>query len=68
MTELMELYKADREAAKEKIRNMDAGRLAAELDDTLQFDVFKMNNIDWMKMPNMQLYRTIVQELVNRAR
>ena len=68
MTTLMELYRTDREAAKEKIRNMDAGRLAAELDDTLQFDVFKMNNIDWMKMPNMQLYRTIVQELVNRAR
>lgn len=68
MTTLMELYKTDREAAMEKIRTWDAGRLAAELDDTLQIDVFKMGNIEWMTMKDMQLYRAIVQELVNRAR
>lgn len=68
MTELFELYKNDREAARKKIQSMDAALLAAELDDTLQFDVFRISNVDWAKMPNMQLYRAIVQELVDRCK
>lgn len=68
MTTLFELYKTDRNAAIEKLRSMDAGRLAAELDDTLQFDVFKMGNVEWATMKNMQLYRAIVSELVDRCR
>lgn len=68
MTELFELYKADREGAKEKIRNMDTSRLLAELDDTLQIDVLRMSHLDWMKLPNMQLYRALLAELGDRCR
>lgn len=38
MTELFELYKADRNCAKEKIRNMDTSRLLAELGDRCRRD------------------------------
>lgn len=68
MTELYELYQSDREAAIEKIRNMDAALLFAELDDTLQLDVLKMSHLDWASMPDMKLYRAILAELKGRCK
>ena len=66
MTRLYELYQKDRDSAIEKIRNMDNAQLCAELDDTLQFDVLHKSNVEWVKMPGTQLYRTILAELSSR--
>lgn len=68
MTELYELYKDNREAAIERIRNMDAAMLFAELDDTLQLDVLKMGHLDWNNLPDMKLYRAILSELKKRCK
>ena len=68
MTQLYELYLSDLNAAKEKIQGMDTALLFAELDDTLQFDVLKKGNIEWMEIPELKLYRAIVAELKSRCR
>lgn len=68
MTELYELYQADREAALKKIRNMDAAMLFAELDDTLQIDVLHKSHMEWASMPDMKLYRALLTELKDRCK
>lgn len=66
MTELYELYQADREAALKKIQGMDSAMLFAELDDTLQIDVLHKSHMEWAEMPDMKLYRALLTELKNR--
>lgn len=68
MTELYERLRADGSGTIEEIRTMDTARLFAELDDTLQFDVTHMDNVEWAKKPELRLYRLIVAELANRCR
>ena len=67
MTELYERFTADRAGAVEEIQNMDTTRLFAELDDTLQLDVMKVDHVEWARMPELRLYRTIVNELKRRC-
>ena len=67
MTELYERFVADRAGTTDEIRNMDTSRLFAELDDTLQLDVMHMDNVEWARMPELRLYRTIVNELKRRC-
>ena len=66
-TKLYELFAADRNAAIAKIESMDTALLFAELDDTLQFDVLHKSNLEWVQMPDMKLYRSLLQEIRQRC-
>lgn len=67
MTELMKCLLADgREQTQKKIEEMSSGCLLAELDDTLQFDLMKMDNVAWAENRDKAVYLMLVNELSKR--
>ena len=68
MTESYELYEADREAFRNKLKEMSNGELLADLDDTIQIDMLKMSNDQWATLESKKVYHAIVNELRNRMR
>lgn len=68
MTQLMSLYRDNPEAAKKKIKEMDAGLLLAELDDTIQMDLMRISNVEWATLPRDKagVYRAIASEIYDR--
>ena len=62
-TELFEMSKDER---MEKIKDMETSALLAELDDTIQFDMLKMSNENWLKYSDKKVYQAIMNELQRR--
>lgn len=65
-TDLMKIHKRDPLALKEQISGMSTNRLFSELDDTLQLDICKVENSDWLKNPDKAVYNAIIGELKKR--
>lgn len=68
MTELLNKYLENKEAAKEEIKGFDNSRLLAELEDTVQFDLMKMSTADFIKLPKSQTYifYALLREVADR--
>lgn len=62
-TELFEMSKDER---MEKIKDMETLALLAELDDTIQFDMLKMSNENWLTYSDKKVYQAIMNELQRR--
>lgn len=62
-TELFEMSKDER---MEKIKDMETSALLAELDDTIQFDMLKMSNENWLTYSDKKVYQAILNELQRR--
>lgn len=62
-TELFEMSKDER---MEKIKDMETSALLAELDDTIQFDMLKMSNENWLTYSDKKVYQAIMNELQRR--
>lgn len=63
-TELFEMSKDER---MEKIKDMETSALLAELDDTIQFDMLKMSNENWLTYSDKKVYQAIMNELQRRT-
>lgn len=66
MTKLFDLYNEDREAFRTELESMTVGELFAELDDTIQLDMLKMDNDEWARFKEKKVYQAIVTELRSR--
>lgn len=65
-TELYELYKNDEIAFLKKIKAMHVSELLTELDDTIQIDMLKMSNEEWISLEGKRVYQSIINELRKR--
>ena len=45
---------------------METSALLAELDDTIQFDMLKMSNENWLTYSDKKVYQAIMNELQRR--
>ena len=61
-----ELYQLPRAERLKKIGEMETDLLFAELDDTIQFDMMKMSNQDWLTFAEKKVYTEIMYELRDR--
>lgn len=68
MTELMKKYTENRKTVEAELKTMSNSRLLAELDDTLQFDILKMDTSEYTMLPRSQMgvYRAILKEISSR--
>jgi hypothetical protein len=61
-----ELFMLTREELANTIKSMKTERLIAELDDTIQFDMLKMSNEQWITYKDKKVYLAIISELSKR--
>lgn len=61
-----ELFMLTREELANTLKSMKTERLIAELDDTIQFDILKMSNEQWIAYKDKKVYLAIISELSKR--
>ena len=62
---MTELSKLQRDELNSKVQGMETEQLFVELEDTIQFDIAKLSNSEWLKA-DTKVYLAIVNELKNR--
>lgn len=62
---MTELVKLQRDELNSKIQGMETEELFVELEDTIQFDIAKLSNSEWLKA-DTKVYFAIINELKNR--
>lgn len=62
---MTELAKLNKNELNSKIQGMETEELFVELEDTIQFDIAKLSNTEWLKA-DTKVYFAIINELKNR--
>lgn len=62
---MTELSKLNKNELNSKIQGMETEELFVELEDTIQFDIAKLSNTEWLKA-DTKVYFAIINELKNR--
>lgn len=62
---MTELAKLTKDELNSKIQGMETEELFVELEDTIQFDIAKLSNTEWLKA-DTKVYFAIINELKNR--
>lgn len=64
---MTELSKLNKNELNSKIQGMETEELFVELEDTIQFDIAKLSNTEWLKA-DTKVYFAIINELKNRIK